>query len=77
MVNAISRTQLLGGAWLVIVAGIVASSIAMGARVSTSAYLVALCMIPLGVMLVIGMGASPPTVAELLYATNHEKDGRS
>jgi hypothetical protein len=77
MLNAFSRTQLLGGIWLAVVGLIVASSIAMGATLSTSAFVLALCMIPLGVMLVIGLGAPPPTVAELLYATNHEKDGRS
>lgn len=75
MVNTFSRTGLLGGIWLAVVGVIVASSIAMGATMSTSAFLLALCMIPLGVMLVIGLGAPPPTVAELLYAT--EKDGRS
>lgn len=77
MVNTLSRTQLLGGIWLAVVGVIVASSVAMGATLSTSAFLLALCMIPLGVMLVIGLSAPPPTVAELLYATDHEKDGQS
>jgi hypothetical protein len=76
MVNTISRTQLIGGLWLAGAAVIVATSVVMDARLSTSALLLAVCAIPLGVVFVIGLGAPPPTVAEVLYAVDHPKDGR-
>lgn len=77
MLNGISRPSLLGGIWLVTVAVIVASSVAMGARLSTSAFLFAMCAVPMGVVLAIGLGAPAPTVAELLHTVDTRKDGRS
>jgi hypothetical protein len=77
MLNTICRSRLLGGLWLGAAAVIVAASVAMGARASTSAFLLAAWAVPAGVVLVIGLGASPPTVAELLYAVNNPKGDRS
>ncbi len=76
MLNTISRSWLLGGTWLAAVAVIVASSVAIGARVSTSVLLLAVCTVPAGVVLLIGLGAPSPTVAELLYTVNNRKDDR-
>ncbi len=71
----LSRPRLLGGIWLAAVVVIVASSVAMNATLSTIAFVLAICAVPMGIMLVIGLGAATPTVAEVLYAVN--KDGRS
>jgi hypothetical protein len=42
----------------------------MGARTSTTALLLALSVAPAGIMLLIGLGAPSPTVAEVLYTVN-------
>ena len=73
MLNKVSRTRLLGG-WLAAVAVIVAWSVAMGARLSTSALLLAMGIVPV-VMVLIGAGGPSPTVAEILHAEN-AKDSR-
>ena len=51
-------------------------SVALGATLTTSVVLLALGVAPVCVMLLIGFGAPPPTVAELLYAVD-TNDGRS
>ena len=76
MFKSISRTWLLGG-WFAAVAVIVAWSVAMDARISTSALLLLIGLAPAVVMVLIGAGAAPsPTVAEILQSV-HAKDGRS
>ena len=76
MLKSISRTRLLGG-WFAAVAVIVAWSVAMDARISTSAFLLLIGVAPAVVMVLIGAGAAPsPTVAEILQSV-HAKDGRS
>jgi hypothetical protein len=74
MLNNSSRMMLISGSWLGVVAVIVAISVALGARLSTSALLVVICAVPVGVALVIGFGPPPPTVAELLYSADSKKD---
>lgn len=74
MLNKVSRTRLLGG-WFAAVAVIVAWSVAMGASLSTSALLLVMGIAPVVVMVLIGAGAPPPTVAEILHSEN-AKDGR-
>jgi hypothetical protein len=69
-----SRMWLVVGGWFAAVVMIVASSVAAGASASSSALIFVLCATPLGVALLIGFGAPPPTVAELLYTTH--KEGR-
>jgi len=74
MLNNVSRTWLLSG-WFVTVAFIVAWSVAAGARLSTSALLLVICMAPAVIMVLIGGGTPSPTVAEILHSV-HTKDGR-
>ncbi|HEV3059087.1 MAG TPA: hypothetical protein VGY48_12625 [Vicinamibacterales bacterium] len=76
MVSTAARTWLLGSGWLATLVVIVASSVAMGARLSTSAFLLVVCAVPMGVMLLIGLSAPSPTVAEILYSVNNKQDGR-
>jgi hypothetical protein len=75
MLNSISRTWLLGS-WFAAVAVIVAWSVAMDARLSTSALLLVIGVAPAVVMVLIRAGAPSPTVAEILHSVN-AKDGRS
>ena len=70
MLNTVSRTWLVGGVWLATLALVIAGCVAMGARVSTTALLLALSVAPAGIILLIGLGAPPPTVAEVLYTVN-------
>ncbi len=72
-----SRITLIGGLWLFTAATVAAISISVGARLSTSVLLIAMCAVPMVVALVLGLGAPAPTAAELLYAVNSRKDGRS
>ena len=74
MFNSISSTWFYG--WLAAVAVIVASSVGMDADRSTSAYLLALGMAPLLVIMFMRAGAPSPTVTEVLHSTT-TKDGRS
>jgi hypothetical protein len=76
MLNNLSRRLLVGSVWIAAVVAIVASSVAAGASLSTSALLLVVCMLPIGVALIMRFGAPPPIVAELLYAVNTEKEGR-
>ena len=76
MLKSISPTWLLGG-WFAAVAVIIALSVAMDARLSTSVLLFVIGVAPAVVMVLIGAGAAPsPTVAEILHSVN-AKDGRS
>jgi hypothetical protein len=74
MSNNLFCKSLLSG-WFTIVTIAVVWSLTAGATLSTSALLVAIGIAPVVVMLLIGVGAPPPTVAELLYAVD-AKDGR-
>ena len=74
MLNNLSRTRLVGG-WFAAVAVIVAWSVATGARLSTSALLLVVGVVPVMVMMLIGKGGPSPTVAEILHSVN-AKDGR-
>ena len=49
---------------------IVATSVAMGASLSTSLLLLLLGAAPLGVALLIGSGTAGPTIAEVLHAVD-------
>ena len=71
--NNSSRLQIAAGGWLVILAGIVAGSVAVDASISTTALLFFIGLTPPGIVLLIGLGAPPPRVAELL----HSVDGRA
>lgn len=67
MLNDVSRRWLAGGVWFGTLAAIIACSVALGASLSTSALLLVLGVAPAGVMLLVGFGAPPPTVAEILH----------
>jgi hypothetical protein len=73
MLKSISPTWLLGG-WFSAVAVIVAWSVAMDARLSTSALLLLIGVAPAVVMVLIGASAPPPTVAEILHSVNTKND---
>ena len=75
MLNGISRTWLMGGTWLTALAVIVVLSVALDANLSTSVALFVLGVVPLAVMLLLGVGVPPPTVAEILHTVN-SRDGR-
>ena len=74
MLKSLSPTWLLGG-WFAAVAVIVAWSVAMDARLSTSALLLLIGVAPVAVMVLLGASAPSPTVAEILHSVN-AKDGR-
>ena len=78
MLNEISRLRLVAF-WFMAVAVIVAGGILTGVTVgpSTAAFLLAMCITPPAIMLVVWRGAPPPTVAEVLYAVNNQPDGRA
>ncbi len=69
MLNRFFGRSLLAG-WFAAVAIVVLWSLTVDARVSTSLLLLALGIAPAFISLLIESGASPPTVAELLYAVN-------
>jgi hypothetical protein len=75
MLNNVSRKLLLG-AWFATLAVIVAVSVAMDARLSTSMLILLMGLAPVVVMALIGAGAPSPTVAEILHSVN-AKDGRA
>jgi hypothetical protein len=76
MLNAITRAWLVGGLWFATLAIIVASSVAMDAKLSTSALLLIVGVAPAIVVLLLGGLRPSPTVAEILHTVN-TTDGRS
>jgi hypothetical protein len=70
MLNRTSPTWLLGG-WLATVAVVVAVSMALGARLTTSGLLLMIGIAAAAVMVLINAGsAQKPTVAEILYSVD-------
>lgn len=81
MLKGISRTRLIT-LWFAIVAVAVAVAVVAGANIGvpTTAFLLALCLVPPAVMLLVWRGAPPPTIGEILYTANNTssvKGGRS
>jgi hypothetical protein len=76
IVNNTGPLRLIAGGWFAALAGVVACSVMIGARLSTSVLLFLVCVAPMGVVFLIGLGAAPPTVAELLYAVDTQKQFR-
>jgi hypothetical protein len=76
MLKDITRNRLVAF-WFTAVAVIIASVIATGVNVgvSTAALLLSLSIVPPGILLALWRDA-PPTVAEILYATNTRTDRR-
>jgi len=75
MLKDITR-NLLVGLWFAAVAVIIATVIVTGVHVgvATTALLIALSVVPPGIMLALWPAAPPPTVAEILYAANTRGD---
>jgi len=71
MANCLSRTKLMR-VWFVTFVVVMACSVALGATFTTSALLLVLGVTPAAVMRLIGFGAPPRTVAEVLYAVNKQ-----
>jgi 3-oxoacyl-[acyl-carrier-protein] synthase III len=71
------KMWIAGGVWFAALAGIVTGSLAMDATLSTSALFVTAWAAPAVVVLLLGLGAPPPTVAELLHTVHSGTDGRS
>ena len=69
-----SRIRLAIGVWTVLTLGMVAWSVATGARVSSSALLFVLFAAPLCVAYALGIGTKTLTVSEMLK--NRPKDQR-
>ena len=71
MLNDISRSQ-LAGAWCVAIVLIAACGAVAGVALTLSRLelLVAICVVPPAVMLLLWRGAPPATVAEVLHSVN-------
>jgi hypothetical protein len=65
------------GAWFTAVVVIVASSLRMNVRLSTSVVLLIVGVAPAVIMYLIQAGAAPPTVAEILYKATNARDDQS
>jgi hypothetical protein len=76
MLSSVSRTWLVSGIWLATLILVVGTSVAMGARLSTSAFLLMLGLAPAVIALMLLVSAPPPTVAEILYAVTAKDAGR-
>jgi hypothetical protein len=74
--NTVFTSPRLIGGWASAVALIVAASMAMGASLSTTAFVLALCITAGIVMVRLAHNAPSPTVAQILHAVD-AKDGRS
>ena len=77
MLKAISRNGLVGF-WFTAVVVLAACIMAMGVNVgvSTTAFLVALSLVPPTITWLLWRGAPFPTGREVLYAASTRKDGR-
>jgi UPF0716 family protein affecting phage T7 exclusion len=78
MLNDITRNGLVA-LWFATVAVVIASVVAFGVNVgvSTTALLLALSLVPPGMMLVLWRGAAPQTVRKILYPATRGIEGRS
>ncbi len=65
------------GASLAFATLVTAGAVAAGATLFTTAFILAACATPVAVMMILGFGGRPLTVAELLHAVNTEKERRS
>jgi hypothetical protein len=71
MVKGITRNRLVG-LWFAAVAVIIATVIVTGVHVgvATTALLLALSLVPPGIILALWPAGPSPTIAEILYAAN-------
>jgi hypothetical protein len=75
MMKDLTRSRFVGF-WFAAVAVTIATVIVMGVHVSvaTTAFLLALSIVPPGIALALWPAAPPPTIAEILYAANTGRD---
>jgi hypothetical protein len=76
MVNPVIPKFVLG-AWFTAVVALVASSVRLDARLSTTVLLLVVGVAPAIIMCLLHAGSAPPTVAEILYAAANATDDRS
>jgi hypothetical protein len=76
MLNRVSRAWIVGGVWSAALVALIATSVSMGARLSTSTLLFAIGAAPALVMMLIKAGAPSPSVAEILHAVETDVGGR-
>jgi hypothetical protein len=71
MLNDMSRSRVIQ-VWFAAVALVVVAGVAFGASVTvgTGALLLALCLVPPAIILMLWPGVQPPTAAEVLHGTN-------
>ena len=67
-----SRTRLVFSIWILALVAMTSLSVAFGAGVSTTAFLVVLASTPMGVALLLGVTGAPRiTTQQLIYAVEH------
>jgi hypothetical protein len=78
MLKSFSRARLVG-AWLAAIGLLTACGLVMGLSVTLGGgmLLLATCLVPPAVLLLVWRGAPPFTVAELLHSVDAAKEGRS
>ncbi len=77
MLQTVSRAWIVGGIWSAALATVIATSMAMDARLSTSALLFVIGAAPAVVMILIRAGAPSASVTEILHSVNADDGGRS
>lgn len=68
MLNAAFRSAWLMGAWVAAMGIVVATSMTMGANVSTTAALLSLGVAPAVLVAILAQGRPSPTVAQILHS---------
>ena len=76
MLNTAFASAWIIGGWTAAVALVVAGSMAIRANPSTTVFMLALCITPAIVMVLLAHGAPSPSVAQILHAVD-TKGGRS
>ncbi len=76
MLNSLFSALRLIGAGAVAAALVITATLAMGANISTTIFVLGLCLTPAIVMVLLANNAPAPSVAQILHRL-HTKDGRS
>jgi hypothetical protein len=75
MLSTVFTSPRLIGGWAAAGALIVAASMAMGAKLSTTAWVLVLCITPGIVMALLAHSAPSPSVAQILHAVDTKGSG--
>ena len=73
MLNTLHMLRLVVAVWLTTLAAVTVGSVAMEASPSTSALVLVIGLAPMGLVWLLGWGAPPPTVAEVLHTVDNQK----